>query len=593
MAAITEMKPKKIRLGDLLIANKVISQEQLNTALADQKKSGRKLGRVLVENGFLSEDQLLTFLSQQLNIPYIDLRRYHYKPEVVRLIPEAYARRFRAIVLEDSRENLLVGMADPTDIFAYDELSRVLDRRGGIQQRRQTDSVADDELRRPLRLAVVKESELLKTIDRVYRRTEEISDLAQELHQELTAQGGVDLATLAETEGLTDAPVVKLLQSMFEDAVQVNASDIHIEPDEKELRIRFRLDGVLRVQTIADRRIASALVSRVKLRANLDISEKRLPQDGRTNIRIRDKNIDVSISTMPVQFGETVVMRLLNPFAGVLSLEQVGMPKNLLERFRRLIHNPNGMVLVTGPTGSGKTTTLYAALSELNRPEFKILTVEDPVEYRLAGINQVQVNSRIELTFARVLRSMLRQDPDIILVGEMRDQETAEIGLRAAMTGHLVLSTLHTNDAISTALRLIDMGVEPFMAAASLRGIISQRLVRRICESCAEPYELPAAQMAIVRAEAGDKAETLKFKRGRGCTHCNGTGYSGRIGVFEYLEMDSTLVEALHTGDPMKFAAAAKSQPGFQALRRAAIILAAQGLTTMDQVARATFSMEE
>src|SRR3989344_206844 len=516
MAAITEMKPKKIRLGDLLIANKVISQEQLNTALADQKKSGRKLGRVLVENGFLSEDQLLTFLSQQLNIPYIDLRRYHYKPEVVRLIPEAYARRFRAIVLEDSRENLLVGMADPTDIFAYDELSRVLDRRGGIQQRRQTDSVADDELRRPLRLAVVKESELLKTIDRVYRRTEEISDLAQELHQELTAQGGVDLATLAETEGLTDAPVVKLLQSMFEDAVQVNASDIHIEPDEKELRIRFRLDGVLRVQTIADRRIASALVSRVKLMANLDISEKRLPQDGRTNIRIRDKNIDVRISTMPVQFGESVVMRLLNPFAGVLSLEQVGMPKNLLERFRRLIHNPNGMVLVTGPTGSGKTTT-----------------------------------------------------------------------------GHLVLSTLHTNDAISTALRLIDMGVEPFMAAASLRGIISQRLVRRICESCAEPYELPAAQMAIVRAEAGDKAETLKFKRGRGCTHCNGTGYSGRIGVFEYLEMDSTLVEALHTGDPMKFAAAAKSQPGFQALRRAAIILAAQGLTTMDQVARATFSMEE
>ncbi|BAV32696.1 MSHA biogenesis protein MshE [Sulfuricaulis limicola] len=574
MASITEMKPKKIRIGDLLIANKVISQEQLNTALADQKKSGRKLGRVLVENGFISEDQLLTFLSQQLNMPYIDLRRYHYKPEVVRLIPETHARRFRAIALEDSRESLLVGMADPTDIFAYDELSRVL--------------------RRPLRFAVVKESELLKTIDRVYRRTEEISDLAQELQQELTAQGGgVDLAALAETEGLTDAPVVKLLQSMFEDAVQVNASDIHIEPDEKELRIRFRLDGVLRVQTIADRRIASALVSRVKLMANLDISEKRLPQDGRTNIRIRDKSIDVRISTMPVQYGESVVLRLLNPFSGVLGLEQVGMPKNLLERFRRLIHNPNGMVLVTGPTGSGKTTTLYAALKELNKPEFKILTVEDPVEYRLAGINQVQINAKIELTFARVLRSMLRQDPDIILVGEMRDQETAEIGLRAAMTGHLVLSTLHTNDAISTALRLTDMGVEPFMVAASLRGILSQRLVRRICESCAEPYELPPAQMAIVRAEAGDKADQLKFKRGRGCSHCNGTGYSGRIGIFEYLEMDNALVDALHAKDTGQFEAAAKQQPGFQTLRRSAIILAAQGLTTMDQVVRATFSMEE
>ncbi len=573
MASITEMKPKKIRIGDLLIAHKVISQEQLNTALADQKKSGRKLGRVLVENGFLSEDQLLTFLSQQLNIPYIDLRRYHYKPETVRLIPEAHARRFRAIALEDTRENLLVGMADPTDIFAYDELSRVL--------------------RRPIRFAVVKEADLLKAIDQVYRRTEEISGLAQELQQELAAQGGVDLTALAETEGLTDAPVVKLLQSMFEDAVQVNASDIHIEPDEKELRIRFRLDGVLRVQTIADRRIANALVSRIKLMANLDISEKRLPQDGRTNVRIRDKSIDVRVSTLPVAYGESVVMRLLNPFSGVLNLDQMGMPKNVLDRFRRLIHNPNGLVLVTGPTGSGKTTTLYAALRELNRPEFKILTVEDPVEYRLAGINQVQVNSRIELTFARVLRSMLRQDPDIILVGEMRDQETAEIGLRAAMTGHLVLSTLHTNDAISTALRLVDIGVEAYMVAASLRGIVSQRLVRRICESCAEPYELPAAQMAIVRAEAGDKADGLKFKRGRGCSHCNGTGYQGRIGVYEYLEMDNSLVEAMHTGDQLKFAEVAKKQPGYQSLRRSAIILAAQGLTTMDQVVRATYSLEE
>jgi len=573
MATIAEMKPKKIRIGDLLIANKVISQQQLDTALADQKKSGRKLGRVLVENGFLSEDQLLVFLSQQLNVPYIDLRRYNYKPETVRMIPETYARRFRAIALEYNRESLLVGMADPTDIFAYDELSRVL--------------------RRPLRFAVVKESELLKTIDRVYRRTSEITDLAQELQQELNAQGSVDLTALAEAEGITDAPVVKLLQSLFEDAVQVNASDIHIEPDEKELRIRFRLDGVLRVQTVADRRIASALVSRVKLMAGLDISEKRLPQDGRTNVRIREKSIDVRISTMPIQYGESVVMRLLNPFAGVLSLEQVGMPKNVLPRFRSMIHNPNGMVLVTGPTGSGKTTTLYAALKELNRPEFKILTAEDPVEYRLAGINQVQVNTRIELTFARVLRSMLRQDPDIILIGEMRDQDTAEIGLRAAMTGHLVLSTLHTNDAISTALRLLDMGVEPYMVAASLRAIVSQRLVRRICESCVEPYELPAAQMAIVRAEAGDKADSLKFKRGQGCSHCNGSGYLGRIGVFEYLEMDNNLVEAMHSGDPLKFGAAARAQAGYQSLRRAAIILAAQGLTTMDQVVRATYTLEE
>jgi MSHA biogenesis protein MshE len=572
MAVSTAERPKKIRIGDLLIAHKVISQEQLNSALADQKKSGRKLGRVLIENGFISEDQLLTFLSQQLNIPHIDLKRYNYKPETVRLIPEAHARRFRAIALEDTREALLVGMADPTDIFAYDELARVL--------------------RRPLRLAVVQESELLKTIDRVYRRTEEISGLAQELEQELSAQA-VDLGELAAAEGLTDAPVVKLLQSMFEDAIQVNASDIHIEPDEKELRVRFRLDGVLRVQTTADRRIGPALVSRVKLMAGMDISEKRLPQDGRANVRVREKNIDVRISTMPVQHGESVVLRLLNPFTGVLDLEQVGMPKPMLERFRRLIHQPNGMVLVTGPTGSGKTTTLYAALKELNRPASKILTVEDPVEYRLPGINQVQVNPKIELTFSRVLRSMLRQDPDIILVGEMRDQETAEIGLRAAMTGHLVLSTLHTNDAITTALRLIDMGVAPYMVAASLRGVVSQRLVRRICESCSEPCELPPAAMAIVRAEVGDKADSLHFRRGRGCSHCNGSGYQGRIGVFEFLEMDAAQVEAMHSGDPKKFADAAKKQPEFQLLRRSALALAAQGVTTMDQVVRATFGMEE
>ncbi|MEK7839903.1 MAG: GspE/PulE family protein, partial [Pseudomonadota bacterium] len=405
---------------------------------------------------------------------------------------------------------------------------------------------------------------------------------------------GVDLGLLAETEGLTDAPVVKMLQSVCEDAGQVNASDIHIEPGEKDIRIRFRIDGVLRVQTTADRRIGPALVSRIKLMSGLDISEKRLPQDGRCNVRIRDRQIDARLSTMPTQYGESVVMRLLNPFAGVLTLAQIGMPKTVLDRFQHVLTSPTGMVLVTGPTGSGKTTTLYAALQELNRPESKVLTVEDPVEYRLAGINQVQVNTKIELTFARVLRSMLRQDPDVILVGEMRDQETAEIGLRAAMTGHLVLSTLHTNDAISTALRLVDMGVEPFMVAASLRAIVSQRLVRRLCESCSEPYAPPPPLLAVVRAEMGaEAAGKLTFRRGRGCTHCNGTGYHGRIGVFEYLEMDADLVDVLHTGDPVKFSQLARQQKGFRSLRQAGIDLAAQGQTTMDQVVRATYGAED
>jgi len=568
--SVVTVRPKKIRIGDLLIEHKIISQEQLNTALADQKKSGRKLGRVLIENGYLTEDQLLDFLARQLAIPCIDLKRYHLKPEVVHLIPEVHARRFRVLALEEGREGLLIGMADPTDIFAYDEIARVV--------------------RKPLRLAVVREADLLKAVDLMYRRTAEISGLAQALDQEMSAYD-VDLGQLAMAEGLTDAPVVKLLQTMFEDAVQVNASDIHIEPDEKELRIRFRLDGVLRVQTTAERRIASALVSRLKLMAGLDISEKRLPQDGRFNVRVRDKSVDVRLSTLPVQYGESAVMRLLNQSAGILDLEQLNMPGAILTRFRRMIHSPHGMVLVTGPTGSGKTTTLYGALKELNKPAFKVITVEDPIEYRLPGINQVQVNSKIDLTFGRVLRSVLRQDPDIVLVGEMRDQETAEIGLRAAMTGHLVLSTLHTNDAVSTPSRLLDMGAPPFLIAASLRGILAQRLVRRICDSCSEPHDLEPGMHAVVKEEFGEHAESMQFRRGRGCTYCNHTGYQGRIGIYELLEMDDALVQTLHRGDPLAFAQAAKVQPGFVSLKHGAIELAARGLTTMDQVMRATFGL--
>ncbi len=570
-ATAATVKPKKIRIGDLLIENNIISQEQLNVALADQKKSGRKLGRVLIDSNLLSEQQLLDFLARQLGVPFIDLKRYRLKPEVVRLIPEVHARRFRVLALEEGRDGLLVGMADPTDIFAYDELTRVL--------------------RRPMRLAVVSESDLLKAVDMMYRRTAEISGLAQELGQEMSAYD-VDINQLAATEGLTDAPVVKLLQTVFEDAVQVNASDIHIEPDEREVRIRFRLDGVLRVQTTADRRIASALISRLKLMSGLDISEKRLPQDGRFNVRVRDTSIDVRLSTMPVQYGESAVMRLLNQSAGVLQLEQLGMDASMLSHFRKMIHSPHGMVLVTGPTGSGKTTTLYGALQELNQPAFKIITVEDPIEYRLPGINQVQVNTKIDLSFSRVLRSVLRQDPDIILVGEMRDQETVEIGLRAAMTGHMVLSTLHTNDAVSTASRLLDMGAPAYLIAASLRGIMAQRLVRKVCDSCSEPHDLSPGHRLLLEQELGAEAEGLTFRRGRGCTYCNNTGYQGRVGIYELLEMTDDLVHALHRNDLVAFGEAVRHQSGFQSLRRGAINLAARGLTTMDQVARATFGLE-
>ncbi len=570
MSAVN-FRPKKVRIGDLLIEHQIISQEQLNAALAAQQHSGRKLGRVLIESGYISEDQMLDFLAQQLKIPYIDLKRYHVNPVVVRVIPEVQARRFRVLALEDSKDGLLVGMSDPTDIFAYDELSRAL--------------------RRPLQLAVVRESDLVKTIDLMYRRTEEISGLAQELEEEMSAYD-VDLRQLAAGEGLIDAPVVKLLQTVFEDAVQVNASDIHIEPDERELRIRFRIDGILRLQTTAERRIGTALLSRVKLMAGLDIAEKRLPQDGRFQVKVRDKSIDVRLSTLPVQHGESAVMRLLNQSSGILDLGNIGMEPAMLERFRQQLASPHGVVLATGPTGSGKTTTLYGALKELNRPTSKVVTVEDPVEYRLPGINQVQVNTKIDLSFARVLRAVLRQDPDIILVGEVRDTETMEIALRAAMTGHLVLSTLHTNDAIATVARLMDMGAEPFLMAASLRAIVAQRLVRRICESCTEPFQPDVRSSALLRSELGAQADALKFQRGRGCTYCNSTGYQGRIGIYELITMDDTLINALHSGDALRFAAAARQQPGYQSLRRSAIALAARGLTTLDQVLRVTFGME-
>ncbi len=563
---------KKVRLGDLLVESGAISNEQLMQALATQKRTGQKLGRTLIELGFISEDRMLQVLSEQLRMPYVDLRHYHYDPDTVRLIPETMARRYRVIALKRNPDgSLLVGMADPTDIFAYDELSRQL--KTHIQQ------------------AVVRESDLLAAIDKVYRRTEEITSLAEELGEEL-GESDIDLERLVQTEDVANAPIVKLLQSLFEDAVQIGASDIHIEPDESVLRIRQRVDGVLQEQVMKEKRIATALVSRLKLMAGLNISERRIPQDGRFNIRVRNHSIDVRLSTMPIQYGESVVMRLLDQSSGLLALDHLGMDPALLHHFRRNIHRPHGMVLVTGPTGSGKTTTLYAALSELNQPAKKIITVEDPVEYRLPRINQVQVNPRIDLTFARVLRTALRQDPDIVMVGEMRDQETTTIGLRAAITGHLVLSTLHTNDAIATVNRLLDMGAEGYLVATALRAVLAQRLVRRICESCKMIHTPDAQELAWLRALTG-REEFAGFHQGIGCSHCNNTGYAGRVGVFEFLELDEPMADALRREDTARFAVLARESEGFRPFWQQALELAEQGVTTIEEVMRITGVVEE
>ena len=553
---------KKIRLGDLLVEKGLITSDQLQLALQEQKKLGRKLGSTLVELGMITEDSILNLLSSQLSIPLIDLTNYSYSEEVVRTLSETVARRYRAIVLEDRANDYLVGMADPTDLYAVDEIQ--------------------GKLSKTLSQAIVREEDLLETFDKVYRRTEEINALAQKLGSELSI-GNEDLANLAQSE-MTDAPVAKLLQSIFEDAIQVNASDIHIEPDKKVIRIRQRVDGVLHEQVMKEIQIAPAVVVRLKLMANLNISEKRLPQDGRFNMLVSKREIDVRLSTMPVQHGESVVMRILDQTRGALDIEHLGMPPLLLKRFRKNFNLPHGMVLVTGPTGSGKTTTLYAALKELNRAESKIITVEDPVEYQLSRVNQVQVNAKIGLTFASVLRSALRQDPDIIMVGEMRDAETVEIGVSAAMTGHLVLSTLHTNDTVSTATRLMDMGVEGYLLATTLRSIIAQRLIRKICTSCIEEYTPDAFETSWIREELKADISKFHYKRGKGCLHCGFTGYHGRMGVYELLDMNSELAEALRRDDSQGFVEAAARASGYEPLVNVAHDYATQGLTTIDEV---------
>ncbi len=558
-------RPEKIRLGELLVQQKLLSEEQLQFSLGEQKRTKRKLGRVLVENSFATEEQISVAIAKQLNIAYINLKFYNANPETVRLLPETQARRFRILVLENRGGSLLIGMADPTDLFAYDEISR--------------------SLKMPLEIAAVNESELLQTIDRIYRRTDEITDFARELEHDL-GDSVVDFGIPGDTPGLEDAPIVKLLQSIFDDATQVRASDIHIEPQESRLQIRFRIDGVLHLQTEADIKIASSLALRLKLMSNLDISEKRLPQDGRFAIRVMQQQIDVRISTMPTQYGESVVMRLLNQGSGILSLDSIGMPTAMMKKFRAIVQRPNGLVLVTGPTGSGKTTTLYGALSELNTPQRKVITVEDPVEYRLPGINQVQVNEKIELTFAKVLRSALRQDPDVVLVGEMRDQETAQIGMRAALTGHLVLSTLHTNNAVSTPIRLLDMGVPRYMVATALQVVLAQRLARVVCESCAEARTLLPGEREWLKLELGDSVDSHRYLQGRGCGQCNGTGYRGRTGVYEMLEMTSAVANAAHHHDPANFLKVAHEQMAGETLRRHATMLVVAGKTTVTEAMR-------
>lgn len=550
------------RLGDLLVEEGIITENQVEQALAAQKRSGRKLGDTLIELGFLSEQQMLSFLSQQLSLPLIDLSRANVDIDAVQLLPEVHARRLRALIIGKNGDMLRIAMSDPADLFAQESLLTQLPQYS-------------------FEFVIAPEKQLVEGFDRYYRRTKEIASFAEQL--QLEHQGNTAFDFDIGDDDSDEVTVVKLINSLFEDAIQVGASDIHIEPDANVLRLRQRIDGVLHETLLNETNIASALVLRLKLMANLDISEKRLPQDGRFNIRAKGQSVDIRMSTMPVQYGESVVMRLLNQSSGVRKLEESGIPDDILQRLRHQLKRPHGMILVTGPTGSGKTTTLYGALSELNVPGKKIITAEDPVEYRLPRISQVQINPKIDLDFSTVLRTFLRQDPDIILVGEMRDQETVEIGLRAALTGHLVLSTLHTNDAVDSALRMMDMGAPGYLVASAVRAVVAQRLVRKVCPDCKAVDEVDEARKQWLTVRFPNQVEAA-FTRGRGCQNCNLTGYRGRIGVFEMLELEHEMMDALRANDAVSFAQAARQSKQYKPLLASAMELALQGVVSLDEV---------
>lgn len=558
------MRRNKSFIAEMLLANNLITKEQLDKAIEQQKKTDKKIGQILVESGYIEEVKLLQLLSEQLHVPFIDLKNYPLDPNIVKLLPEFYARHYRAIVLKKEGDAYLVGFVDPQDFLAHDEIARILKSK--------------------VQVALIREDDLLYVLDNIYRRAEEISHFAETLSAELKPN---EMTLFSEKQDFTsdDMPVVNLLRSIFEDAAQVNASDIHIEPGENVLRIRLRVDGVLQEQIISEKAITQALVQRIKLVAGLNIAEKRLPQDGRFSITVRNKTYDVRVSTIPVQYGESLVMRLLNQSAELLQLDQIGMPDAVYQYYSQILFSAYGLLLIVGPTGSGKTTTLYASLNELNKPEDKIITVEDPVEYRLPRINQIQVNPQIGLTFANILRSILRQDPDIIMIGELRDHETMEIALRAAMTGHFVLATLHTNDTISTMTRLLDMGAEGYLVASVLRAILAQRLVRHICIKCKTTAILTPNEINWLKSVDPDISPTI-FKQGMGCTYCHHTGYLGRVGVFELLPITGELADALRHEDTGKFQEYALKQPLYRSLLHTALDLAKEGITTVQEVIR-------
>jgi type IV pilus assembly protein PilB len=565
------------RLGDLLVKEKVITPEQLDQAIKMQKENGARLGSALVKLGFLSDEDVTNFLSRQYGVPAINLSYFEIDGSVVKLVPYETAKRYQILPLSRVGASLTIAMVDPTNVFAMDDIKFMT----GFN----------------IEPVVASEAAIMEGIEKAYSvsREEDLEKVMASVNEmdtdvELTAEEQ-DLGLDQLEKQAEEAPIVKLVNIILSDAVKRGASDIHIEPYEKEYRVRFRIDGMLQPIMNPPLRMKDAITSRIKIMAKLDISEKRLPQDGRImlkmNIGGKKKQLDYRVSTLPTLWGEKVVMRLLDKENLRLDMTKLGFEADSLVKFEKAILKPYGMVLVTGPTGSGKTNTLYSSISRLNQPDTNIMTAEDPVEFQLAGVNQVQMKESIGLNFATALRAFLRQDPNIILVGEIRDFETAEIAIKAALTGHLVLSTLHTNGAPETISRLMNMGIEPFLVATSVHMIVAQRLVRRVCKDCAEPLDLPA-QTLIEAGFSPEEAKKFKPKKGKGCSVCNSTGYKGRCGLYEVMEVDDEIRELILVGASAVELKKKAIERGMLTLRRSGLVKIMEGVTTMEEVARET-----
>jgi type IV pilus assembly protein PilB len=560
------MMTRRKRLGEILIDSRLITQEQLDQSLNRAMRTRNRIGQVLVEMGFITEAAIYSALGGQLGIPFVSLEYYSVDPEVITLIPEQFARRSKILPLFRVHDSLTLGMADPLNLGVIDQVVRTT----GLE----------------IEPAICSEKDIIKAIDHYYGTSGTMDEMIQVLDGETAEDDDVpDTTVLTQMAG--DAPIVKLVNLMISQAVRDHASDIHVEPDENILRIRFRVDGILKEVYTQPRKLQNAIISRIKIMANINIAERRVPQDGGIQIKIDNRPVDIRVSTLPTVHGENVVLRILDKLNLMMRLEDLGfgMQEPIL---RKILSRKNGIFLVTGPTSSGKTTTLYSAINELSRMDVNTITLEDPVEYKLPLIRQVQVNVKAGLTFASGLRSILRQDPNIIMVGEIRDAETAKIAVESALTGHLVISTLHTNDASGALPRLVDMGVEPFLVASSVAGVIAQRLVRSICPNCKIEYDASEAELKVLDKEG----QKVKLSKGKGCRSCIETGYKGRKGVFEVLYVTDeirALVTEKASADRIRKVAV---KNGTLLLRQDGIRKALEGITTLAEVLRVTGALD-